>query len=62
MSLAFAIRMAGAQSLLPGLLIASVVGAMVGRLIQPEPIYRALASRAGDPTPTEISAKTIDEG
>jgi H+/Cl- antiporter ClcA len=61
MSLAFAIRMAGAQSLLPGLLIASVVGAMVGRLIQPEPIYRALASRAGDPTPTEIPAKTIDK-
>jgi H+/Cl- antiporter ClcA len=62
MSLAFAIRMAGAQSLLPGLLIASVVGAMVGRLIHPEPIYRALASRAGDPTPVAIPAKNIDEG
>ena len=57
MSLAFAIRMAGAQNLLPGLLIASVVGALVGRWIQPMPIYRALASSAGNQNGKTIPAQ-----
>lgn len=43
MTIAFAIRLAGDQQLGAGLLIASVVGAMVGRLLLDRPIYHALA-------------------
>jgi H+/Cl- antiporter ClcA len=42
MSLAFAVRIAGAQQLLPGLLLASLLGAVVGRWLMPLPLYRAL--------------------
>lgn len=42
MSLAFAVRIAGAQQLLPGLLLASLFGALAGRVLMPVPIYRAL--------------------
>jgi H+/Cl- antiporter ClcA len=42
MSLAFAVRMAGEQQLLPGLLLASLLGAVVGRWLMPLPLYRAL--------------------
>jgi H+/Cl- antiporter ClcA len=43
MTIAFAIRLAGDQQLGAGLLIASVVGAMAGRLLLDRPIYHALA-------------------
>jgi H+/Cl- antiporter ClcA len=43
MTIAFAIRLAGDQQLLAGLLIAAVVGAMAGRLVLDRPIYHALA-------------------
>jgi len=42
MSLAFAVRIAGAQQLLPGLLLASLFGAVAGRWLMPVPVYRAL--------------------
>jgi H+/Cl- antiporter ClcA len=43
MTIAFAIRLAGDQQLGAGLLIASVVGAMAGRLLLDRPVYHALA-------------------
>jgi H+/Cl- antiporter ClcA len=48
MSLAFAVRIAGAQQLLPGLLLASLLGAVVGRWLMPLPLYRALEALAAD--------------
>lgn len=42
MSLVFALRMAGDQQLLPGVLMAAVVGAYVGRLWMRKPVYHAL--------------------
>jgi len=48
MSLAFAIRIAGAQQLLPGLLLASLLGAVVGRWLMPLSLYRALENLAAD--------------
>jgi H+/Cl- antiporter ClcA len=48
MSLAFAIRIAGAQQLLPGLLLAALLGAVVGRWLMPVPLYRALENLASD--------------
>jgi len=48
MSLAFAVRIAGAQQLLPGLLLASLLGAVVGRWLMPLPLYRALETLAAD--------------
>jgi len=48
MSLAFAIRIAGAQQLLPGLLLAALLGAVVGRWLMPLPLYRALETIAAD--------------
>jgi H+/Cl- antiporter ClcA len=48
MSLAFAIRIAGAQQLLPGLLLAALLGAVVGRWLMPLPLYRALDKLASD--------------
>jgi H+/Cl- antiporter ClcA len=48
MSLAFAIRMTGSQQLLPGLLLAALLGAVVGRWLMPLPLYRALEKLASD--------------
>jgi H+/Cl- antiporter ClcA len=48
MSLAFAIRITGAQQLLPGLLLAALLGAVVGRWLMPLPLYRALEKLAAD--------------
>jgi H+/Cl- antiporter ClcA len=48
MSLAFAIRIAGAQQLLPGLLLAALLGAVVGRWLMPLPLYRALETIAAE--------------
>ena len=42
MTVLFALRMAGDQQWLFGILLSAVVGAYVGRQIQPEPIYHAL--------------------
>ena len=42
MSLVFAIRMAGDQQLLPGVVMASVIGAYMGRLWMHTPVYHAL--------------------
>jgi len=42
MTVLFALRMAGDQQWLFGLLLSAVIGAAVGRKIQPEPIYHAL--------------------
>jgi H+/Cl- antiporter ClcA len=39
----FALRLAGDQQLLPGMLLAAVLAALVSRLIVPQPIYHALA-------------------
>jgi H+/Cl- antiporter ClcA len=48
MSLAFAIRITGTQQLLPGLLLAALLGAVVGRWLMPLPLYRALEKLASD--------------
>jgi len=45
-SLAFTVRIGGAQSMLPGLLVAALCGAVMGRMVMPVPIYRALAAAA----------------
>lgn len=42
-SLLFSIRLAGDQQLLPGVLLAAVLGAAVGKTLMPRPIYHALA-------------------
>lgn len=42
MTVLFSLRMAGDQQWLFGILLSAVVGAYVGRQIQPEPIYHAL--------------------
>ncbi|KMM17032.1 chloride channel protein [Synechococcus sp. GFB01] len=42
MTVLFALRMVGDQQWLLGVLVSAVVGATVGRWIQPRPIYRAL--------------------
>lgn len=46
-SLMFSLRLAGDQQLLPGVLLAAVLGAAVGRLVLRRPIYHALAARLG---------------
>jgi H+/Cl- antiporter ClcA len=43
MSLAFVLRLAGDQQFLPGVLLAAVLGAYSGRLLQGRPVYHALA-------------------
>lgn len=43
MSVAFALRLAGDQQLLPGVLLAAVIGAYCSRLLLDRPIYHALA-------------------
>jgi H+/Cl- antiporter ClcA len=48
LSLAFAIRITGSQQLLPGLLLAALLGAVVGRWLMPLPLYRALEKLASD--------------
>jgi len=42
MSLTFAIRMAGDQQLLPGVVMAAVIGSYMGRLWMHKPVYHAL--------------------
>jgi len=47
----FALRLAGDQQLLPGMLVASVLAALVSRLVLPQPIYHALAEVTRRPAP-----------
>lgn len=51
MTVLFALRMAGDQQWLFGILISAVLGATVGRRIQPEPIYHALWNLGRTPEP-----------
>lgn len=44
LSLVFSLRLAGDQQLLPGLLLAAVLGAYVGRLLIARPLYHQLAA------------------
>lgn len=46
MSLVFVLRLAGDQQLLPGVLLAAVLGAYCGRLLLDRPVYHALAELA----------------
>lgn len=46
MTVIFALRLAGDQQLLPGILIAAALGAFVSRLLLPKPIYHALKEAA----------------
>ena len=43
LSVVFTLRLAGDQQLLPGVLLAAVLGAYVSRLLMPKPIYHALS-------------------
>ena len=56
MSVAFALRLAGDQQLLPGVLMAAVLGAYASRLLLDKPIYHALAelAQAGPQPPSFI--------
>lgn len=47
MSLMFSLRLAGDQQLLPGMLLAAVLGAAVGRLLMRQGVYHTLAARLG---------------
>ena len=47
----FALRLAGDQQLLPGMLVAAVLAALVSRLVLPQPIYHALAELTRRPAP-----------
>lgn len=51
MTVLFALRMAGDQQWLFGILLSAVIGATVGRRIQPEPIYHALWNLGRTPEP-----------
>jgi H+/Cl- antiporter ClcA len=42
MTILFSLRMLGDQQWLFGMLLSAVIGAVIGRKIQPEPIYHAL--------------------
>jgi H+/Cl- antiporter ClcA len=52
MAVLFAVRMAGDQQLLPGLLLASVLAASVSRLLVDKPVYHALKDIADEPMPS----------
>jgi H+/Cl- antiporter ClcA len=48
-SLMFSLRLMGDQQWLPGVLLASVLGAAVGRLLMRTPVYHALAEQLEEP-------------
>ena len=54
MSVAFALRLAGDQQLLPGVLLAAVLGAYCSRLLLSKPIYHALAELGSEPTSASV--------
>jgi len=49
LSLTFALRLAGDQQLLPGMLLAAALGAYLGRVLLNKPIYHALTDLMQDP-------------
>jgi H+/Cl- antiporter ClcA len=51
MTVLFALRLAGDQQLLPGMLVASVLAALVSRVLVAQPIYHALAEVTCSPDP-----------
>jgi H+/Cl- antiporter ClcA len=65
MTIAFAIRMAGDQQLMPGLVASAAIAAYTGRILQEQPVYHALADlmeRNGVPGGrTSESAAAIEE-
>lgn len=56
MSVAFALRLAGDQQLLPGMVLAAVLGAYISRLLLSKPIYHALAELGAARQPTTTDA------
>ena len=54
MSVLFAVRMAGDQQLLPGLLLAAVLAAYVSRLLVDQPIYHALKELSSEAATTDL--------
>ena len=44
LSVVFALRLAGDQQLLPGVVLAAVIGAYCSRLLMKKPVYHALAA------------------
>ncbi|MFN5463846.1 MAG: chloride channel protein, partial [Cyanobacteriota bacterium] len=44
-SLMFSLRLMGDQQWLPGVLLAAVLGASMGRLLMPTPVYHVLAKK-----------------
>jgi len=53
MAVLFALRMAGDQQLLPGLVLASALAAFVSRLLVSQPVYHALAAITSPPSPPQ---------
>jgi H+/Cl- antiporter ClcA len=47
-SLVFAIRITGAQGMLPAMLLAALLGAVLGRWLMPLPLYKALERLASE--------------
>lgn len=50
MTVVFALRLAGDQQLLPGVLVSAVLAAYVSRLLLAQPIYHALRELFAGPT------------
>jgi hypothetical protein len=67
MTIAFAIRLAGDQQLMVGLVASAVIAAYVGRIVQERPIYHALAdlmkteTSPGERNSERAAAKVEDE-
>jgi H+/Cl- antiporter ClcA len=59
MTIAFAVRMAGDQQLMAGLVATAAIATYTGQLVQRQPVYHALADLMG-PEPSE-SAAPIEE-
>jgi H+/Cl- antiporter ClcA len=53
MSVIFAMRLAGDQQLLPGMLLAAVIGASVSRLLMGRPTYHVLTDALRQSTPAQ---------
>jgi H+/Cl- antiporter ClcA len=56
LSVVFSLRLLGDQQLLPGVMLASALGAGMGRLLSPQSIYHALAGALVKPAETLIRA------
>jgi H+/Cl- antiporter ClcA len=60
MTVAFAIRMAGDQQLMPGLVATAVIAAYLGRALQRRPVYHALADLLV-PAGSESAATVVED-